>query len=201
MEKKQKEESEIKELKLQMFTNISHEIRTPLTVIIAQVENLMQYKEFTPSIYNKILSIYQNGVQLRGLITELLEFRKQEQGEMKIYVAPHDIIKLATEFYLVFEEFAISRQITFNMVKQVEHLEVWYDSIQMQKVFRNLISNALKYTDSGGEVNFYLGKTENEMVFRISDTGCGIPESEVDKILEFLDAQQDVLKGGQIDEQ
>ena len=175
---------ELNHAKLQFFSNISHEIRTPLTVIIAQVENLMQYKEFTPSIYNKILSIYQNGVQLRGLITELLEFRKQEQGEMKIYVAPHDIIKLATEFYLVFEEFAISRQITFNMVKQVEHLEVWYDSIQMQKVFRNLISNALKYTDSGGEVNFYLGKTENEMVFRISDTGCGIPDSEIDKIFK-----------------
>lgn len=173
---------ELNQAKLRFFSNISHEIRTPLTVIISQVESLIQHKEFTPNIYNKILSIYQNSAQLRSLITELLEFRKQEQGNLMISVAPHDIVKQAMEFYLVFEEFAISRHITFEMIKDVDELEVWYDQTQIQKVFRNLISNALKYTEEGGEVALYIGRTDEDMVLKVTDTGCGISESEIDKI-------------------
>ena len=80
--------------KLRFFTNISHEFRTPLTLIVSQVETLMQLQNFTPTIYNKILSIYQNSIQLRELITELLDFRKQEQGHMKVKVSPHSAFPL-----------------------------------------------------------------------------------------------------------
>lgn len=182
-EKKKREDIEdLNQSKLRFFTNISHEIRTPLTVIIAQVEHLMYSKEFTPALYNKVLSIYKNSVHLKGLISELLEFRKQEQGELKIRVAPHDIVKMATEFYLVFREYAASRQIVFTMDKEVDHLEVWYDKAQMQKVLRNLISNALKYTEAGGEVNMFLGMSGNSMLLKIRDTGCGMSEDEKDNI-------------------
>ena len=137
--------------KLRFFTNISHEIRTPLTVVISQIENLMYSKEFTPSLYNKVLSIYKNSVHLKELISELLEFRKQEQGELQIKVAPHDIIKLVKEFYLVFEEYAKMRNISLTMETESDRLEVWYDQSQFQKVLRNLLANALKYTEPGGQ--------------------------------------------------
>ena len=169
---------ELNQSKLNFFTNISHEIRTPLTVIVAQVESLIYSKEFTPVIYNKILSIYKNSVHLKGLISELLEFRKQEKGELKIKATPNDIVKLVSEFYLVFEEYANTRKITLKMEKEINHLEVWYDRTQLQKVFRNLLSNALKYTEPGGEVNMFLGMEGNRMLFKISDTGCGMSESE-----------------------
>ena len=160
--------------KLNFFTNISHEIRTPLTVIIAQIENLIYNKEFTPAVYNKILGIYKNSVHLKELISELLEFRKQEQGEMKIKVAPHNIVKMVSEFYLVFEEYAHTKHITMTLEKEINNLEVWYDRTQLQKVFRNLLSNALKYTEPGGEVKLFLGMADNKMLFKISDTGCGM---------------------------
>ena len=168
--------------KLNFFTNISHEIRTPLTVIIAQIENLIYSKEFTPTVYNRILGIYKNSVHLKELISELLEFRKQEQGELKIKVAPHNIVKLVSEFYLVFEEYAHSKQITMTMEKEINNLEVWYDRTQLQKVFRNLLSNALKYTEPGGEVKLFLGMADNKMLFKISDTGCGMSKEGQENI-------------------
>lgn len=72
--------------KLRFFTNVSHEIRTPLTVIIGLSESLLQSSAFAADIRNKILGIYRNSNQLRSLISELLDFRKQEQGHIHIYV-------------------------------------------------------------------------------------------------------------------
>ena len=80
-EKKHIEDLEaLNQSKLRFFTNISHEFRTPLTLIVGQVETLLQVQTFTPNIYHKILGIYKSSLQLRELITELLDFRKQEQG-------------------------------------------------------------------------------------------------------------------------
>ena len=133
--------------KLRFFTNISHEFRTPLTLIVAQVETLLQLQNFTPAIYNKILGIYKNSIQLRELITELLDFRKQEQGHMKIKVSPHNIVNFLYENYLLFLEYASAKQINFNFEKETDELEVWYDQKQMQKVINNLLSNAIKHTE------------------------------------------------------
>lgn len=170
--------------KLRFFTNISHEIRTPLTVVISQIENLMYSKEFTPSLYNKVLSIYKNSVHLKELISELLEFRKQEQGELQIKVAPHDIIKLVKEFYLVFEEYAKMRNISLTMETESDRLEVWYDQSQFQKVLRNLLANALKYTEPGGAINIFVGLSGTDMVLSVSDTGCGMSQEEKENIFK-----------------
>lgn len=181
-QKKSQDIEALNQSKLRFFSNISHEIRTPLTVIIAQIETLMNSKDFTPATYKKALAIYQNSVQLKGLISELLEFRKQELGELKIKAGPHDIVKLISEFYLIFDEYAKAKNISFTLEKETNHLEVWYDTRQLQKVFRNLISNAIKYTDEGGEIKIFLGMKNNEMFFKISDTGCGISAEEREKI-------------------
>lgn len=67
--------------KLRFFTSISHEFRTPLTLIIGQLEKLMQTSQLSPSVYSNVLLAYKSGVQLKELIGELLDFRKQEQGK------------------------------------------------------------------------------------------------------------------------
>ena len=97
-EKKHIEDLEaLNQSKLRFFTNISHEFRTPLTLIVGQVETLLQVQTFTPNIYHKILGIYKNSLQLRELITELLDFRKQEQGHMKIKVSRHNLVNFLYE--------------------------------------------------------------------------------------------------------
>ena len=170
--------------KLRFFTNISHEFRTPLTLIVAQVETLLQLQNFTPAIYNKVLSIYKNSIQLRELITELLDFRKQEQGHMKIKVSPHNMVHFLYENYLLFLEYASTRQINFKFEKETDSLEVWYDQKQMQKVINNLLSNAIKHTEAEDTITLSINTEGNNAVIRVTDTGSGIDAAEVDKIFD-----------------
>ncbi|WP_300905176.1 histidine kinase dimerization/phospho-acceptor domain-containing protein, partial [uncultured Alistipes sp.] len=148
----------LNQAKLRFFTNISHEFRTPLTLIIGQMEMLLQMRSFAPNIYNKILKAYKSSLQLRELITELLDFRKQEQGYMTIKVSEHNIVDFVYEHYLFFQEYAAQRRITFNFEKSSDYINVWYDARQMQKVINNLISNAFKHTKAGGTISISIRK-------------------------------------------
>lgn len=179
--------------KLRFFTNISHEFRTPLTLIVAQVETLLQLQNFTPAIYNKILGIYKNSIQLRELITELLDFRKQEQGHMKIKVSPQNIVNFLYENYLLFLEYASAKQVNLNFEKETDNLEVWYDQKQMQKVINNLLSNALKHTKAEDTITLSIRTEGQNAVIRVTDTGSGIDAEELDKIFDrFYQIEQPV---------
>lgn len=173
---------EMNQSKLRFFTNISHEFRTPLTIIVGQMEMLLQMQAFAPSIYNKLLNIYKNGIQLRELISELLDFRKQEQGHMKIKVSCHELTDFLYENYLLYTEYASTRQIDFRFVKEEDTLEVWYDARQLQKVMNNLLSNAFKYTPQGGTITIRVYRREEEAVVEVHNSGKGISPEELEKI-------------------
>lgn len=168
--------------KLRFFTNISHEFRTPLTIIIEQMEMLLQLQAFAPSVYNKILNVYKNALQLRELISELLDFRKQEQGHMKIKVSCHDLIDFIYENYLLYVEYAATRRIDFRFEKDLEKLEVWYDAKQIQKVMNNLLSNAFKFTPQGGTILIHVYRNPNEAVVEVRNSGEGISQENIDRI-------------------
>ena len=179
-----KDIEQLNQVKLRFFTNISHEFRTPLTLIIGQMEILLQIRSFAPNVYNKILGVYKNSLQLKALITELLDFRKQEQGYMTIKVSEHNIVDFLYEHYLIFQEYALQRQITFNFEKSSQNILVWYDAKQMQKVLNNLISNAFKYTKAGDTISISVRKRNQEVIIEVTDTGIGIAAKDIDKIFD-----------------
>lgn len=170
--------------KLRFFTNISHELRTPLTLIVAQSERLLQASNFTPAVYNKILGIYKNGVQLRELITELLDFQKHEQGHMKIRVARQNIVNFLYENHLLFLEYAKNKALNFSFRKSHDEIELWYDPKQMQKVVNNLLSNAMKHTKPGDAIEIGVVREDGEVVISVTDTGSGIEAKDLDKIFD-----------------
>lgn len=170
--------------KLRFFTNISHEFRTPLTVIIGQLDNLINKHHFTSDVYDKILSVYKNSIQMRDLISELLDFRKQEQGHMTISAGQHNIVEFVKENYLLFEEYANTKNITFTFNSDVDSLPVWYDSRQLQKVMNNLISNAFKHTPVDGTITLSLVHDDVSCSISVADSGNGIKAEEAEKIFE-----------------
>lgn len=184
-EKKEKEHmEELNQSKLRFFTNISHEFRTPLTLIIGQLEAIMQINKLEPAIYKRILRVYKNAWHMRNLITELLDFRKQEQGYLKLKVEERDLVAFTQEIYNCFYEYSQIKNISYTIKHADEALNVWFDPVQMQKVIFNLLSNAFKYTPKGGSITVSLHHSSTQAFITVRDSGAGIPEEAIHKIFD-----------------
>lgn len=183
--------------KLRFFTNISHEFRTPLTLIVGQMEGLLQSPQLVPSLYNKLLTIYKNSLQLKELISELLDFRKQEQGMMHLRVKLHNLIPFLHENYLLFLAYANTKQIHLVFEKENEEIELWYDRQQLQKVVNNLLSNAIKHTPAGGIITLSVSRGPHDVIIAVSDQGTGIRAEDIDRIFDrFYQSENEVGASG-----
>jgi signal transduction histidine kinase/ligand-binding sensor domain-containing protein/DNA-binding response OmpR family regulator len=175
---------ELNQTKLRFFTNISHEFRTPLTLIIGQIESMTQMDNISPMIYGKLAKVYKNASHLRNLITELLDFRKQERDLLALKVSNLDIVDFTRNIYRSFNEMATSRKIDYNFISLDKNIMLWFDPIQLQKVFYNLISNAFKYTKNNNTVTVKIEKKSNGIRISVIDSGVGISDEELPKVFE-----------------
>lgn len=193
LERKEKEKiEELNQAKLQFFSNISHEFRTPLTLIISQIELLLQSSSLAPSLYNKLLKVYKNTHHMRNLISELLDFRKLEQGHVKLKVREQDLVPFLKEIYLSFYEYAANRSISYSFKAPEKELACYFDPKQMQKVFYNLLSNAFKYTKPYATIELVAEEQEDELIVKVLDSGIGIRKEDIDKIFDrFYQAENE----------
>lgn len=185
LERKEKESiEELNQAKLQFFSNISHEFRTPLTLIISQIELLLQSSSLAPAIYNKLLKVYKNTNHMQNLISELLDFRKLEQGHVKLKVSEQNLVSFLKEIYLSFYEYAAMRSISYTFTTPQEEINCWFDPKQMQKVFYNLLSNAFKYTKPYATIELVIEEEETGIIVKVIDNGIGISKEDIDKIFD-----------------
>lgn len=190
---------EVNQAQLRMFTNISHEFRTPLTLIISQIETLIQNNKFSPQIYSKLSSIYQSCSQLRELISELLDYRKHELGHLTLKVSYTNIVTFIRENYLLFVDYASKKNISIELITSSEEIKLWYDPQQMQKVLNNLLFNAIKHTQEGGNIVISIKGNAEDVNISISDNGEGIAEKDLHKIFDiFYQAESTINNHGEI---
>jgi CheY-like chemotaxis protein/anti-sigma regulatory factor (Ser/Thr protein kinase) len=145
---------------------------------------LMERNDIQPPVYSKLVNTYRNTLRMKRLITELLDFRKQEQGFEKFKYSKQNIYPFLDEIYLFFKAYARTKQINLEFLNKDKNLEVWFDVVQLEKVIYNLLSNAFKYTSSGGTISLSVQEYENSVAILVSDTGIGIAEKSLDKIFD-----------------
>lgn len=185
LERKEKESIEkLNQAKIQFFSNISHEFRTPLTLILSQLELLLQSGSLAPSVYNKLLKVYKNSSQMLNLIGELLDFRKLEAGHLHLRVVELNLVGFINDIYMSFSEYAKAKDITYDFLHSSDRIDVWCDPKQMQKVIYNLLSNAFKFVNKNGTVEIVLEEKEQEVIIKVIDNGDGIPKESLSKIFD-----------------
>ena len=190
-EKEEKRRSEeLNQAKLRFFTNISHEFRTPLTLIISQIDMLFQTSSLSPTLYNKLSKISKHADRMRNMISELLEFRKLEQNYVNLHVYEYNLVPFLNDIYRSFCELAVQRTVTFNFYCEESNIPLWFDPGQLQKVFYNLLSNAFKYTKTGGTVELHISQDEKNVIVKVLDTGIGLSAEDATHIFDrFYQAQ------------
>lgn len=219
LELEKQEKSQIQELnkmKLGFFTNISHEFRTPLTLLKGYVETLSGVAKDRKSI-ETIAQINRNSDRLLNLVNELMDFRKAENGLLKLKASKGDIVRYTRDIVREFEGFALHQGVDLSFRTDVDVKYIWFDPGKIEKVLFNLLSNALKFTPAQGVVEVYLSvnSPSNRLISRlrnkepeflhdwveigVSDTGKGIPGKDLafifDRFFQVSESDEDAIKG------
>ncbi|WP_375435933.1 substrate-binding domain-containing protein [uncultured Hymenobacter sp.] len=183
------------EAKLRFFTNFSHELRTPLTLILGPVEELLTSSpDLTAAQQQDLTLVRRNTQRLLQLVNQLLDFRKIEVGKMAVRAAEGNLVAFVRDIVDLFEKPARQRGVRIKFLAAEPELIAWFDGNVLDKVFFNLLSNALKFTPDQGQITISLQASDSERALRVSvaDTGCGISDQDRAHIFEwFYQGDQD----------
>lgn len=182
----EKEEAErLKELdsfKSRLFTNLTHEFRTPLTVVLGMAKQIRDKPE--KYLQQGLDLIERNGRSLLRLINQLLDLSKLENNALQLNQKQADLVPFARYVTESFQSYANSKNLGLRFLTSVDQLVMLFDPAQVQQVLTNLISNALKFTPSGGEIIVGLDQKQDQVQLTVKDTGIGIPVDQLPHIFD-----------------
>lgn len=179
--------------KTRFFANISHEFRTPLTMIIGPLENAISglYGHLDERLTRQVRIMLRNAQRLLRLINQLLDLSKLEAGKMDLHAQRRNIVQFLEGILLSCTPLAEKKDIHLEFTTSVENITLYYEPDKMEKVFFNLLSNALKFTPEHGAIGFALEAHESSEAFkegfieiRVTDTGRGIPEKDLKHVFD-----------------
>ena len=202
------EANRLKELdtfKSQLYTNLTHEFRTPLTVILGMTKQLtvgnwqsVVAEKEKGAMSNSLKMIESNGENLLQLINQLLDLSKLESKSFQLHLKQSDIVSYLRYVTESFQSFANGNNLSLRFFTTMEPLLMDFDPEQIKQVLTNLISNAIKFTPSGGDIMVKLLKTGNELEIQVSDTGIGIAGADLPFVFDrFYQADNSTTRIGQ----
>jgi DNA-binding response OmpR family regulator/nitrogen-specific signal transduction histidine kinase len=185
-------QKELSRAKLRFFTDVSHEIRTPLTLILTPLEALISDYRSDVRLYKQLIGIKDNADRLLRLVNQLLDFRKKDSKNIRLRVAEGNIVKFIDEIHLAFQEQAKRKKVTLHFNTDFQELKVYFDRDELEKVFFNLINNAIKYSSERGKIDIEIkhskhhmsSESEDMVSIAIRDNGTGINAEDMEKIFE-----------------
>ena len=177
-------------IKNDFISTVSHELRTPLTAIKGWSETLQAgYDEDT---YRKGMTVitHETG-RLEGMVEELLDFSRIQNGRFTLQMANRDIIAELDDALLIYTDKARKENKTIHYTEPEFLCVVYGDKNRLRQVFINVIDNAIKYSDPGDTVKIDAFRQGDNIVITVADTGCGISPEDLPKIkTKFFKANQ-----------
>jgi len=200
--KRQKEQLEIvsKQLeeatqaKLLFFTNISHEFKTPLSLILGPVQTLLAHNSLPKEEQDLLFLIKKNSNRLLHLISEVIEFRSYENNKMQMYFTKGNLKSFLNELNSFFTDRIKQKKLNFQFVAEDTSFEMAFDKEKVEKIYFNLLSNALKFTPQEGSINVSLTKEDLPLppskgevaVLHVFNSGSYIPKDKQNEVFEHF---------------
>lgn len=194
------QQHELDQMKLQFFVNVSHEFRTPLTLILNPVDKILSNFNNDPEVIKvSAISIQRSARRLLHLVNQLLDYRKMDVGMAPMQYEKGDIVKFSNDIFLLFKDLAFTKQINYTFKSSSERIPFVYDFDKVEKIITNLISNAIKFTNNGGNITvsvkkvieeennskfqfFKSKKLTNYVEIKVKDTGLGLDKEQQRRI-------------------
>ena len=195
------QEKRLNQIQMNYFSNVAHEFRTPLTMIAGPVSELVESPDIKGRDRKLVGVIQRNATWMLSLVGQLLDFNRIGNNKLQLKVAKTDIVAPLGNTVELFRFNAHSKNIELVSHGLEEPLIMWADVDKVQKITMNLLSNAMKYTPTGGRVTLSFDVLPHDEVaglfpltdkdtdsqyacISVADTGIGIPEGETEKIFE-----------------
>jgi signal transduction histidine kinase/ligand-binding sensor domain-containing protein/DNA-binding response OmpR family regulator len=199
---------ELDVLRTKFFINISHDLRTPLTLIREPLDVLLQNKKLSTDVTEKLELIKRNVKRLNYLIEQLLDVRKAESGKLTAKHNKEDIVAFTNEEIAHFTYAVKQKGLELNVISKPEKIIACFDRAMMSKVYFNIISNAVKFTDKG-KIEIHIERVDKDNLkilknaqfssfvkIEVRDTGKGIAKEQYEKIFDrFYQGQEQRGKG------
>jgi len=167
------------EEKMKFLINATHDIRSPLTIILSALKKIKG--DGNPAVD----TIEHNAQRILNLVNQILDVRKIDKQQMQLHCQQTDLVAFTEGVCRMFDFPAKERNIHFAFNHEgLERLDAWIDRTQFDKVISNLLSNAFKYSNDGGEVTVHLKAVENMLELSVSDNGVGIDDESLKHIFD-----------------
>ena len=161
--------------KIRFFINTVHNIRTPVTLIMAPLEDLQQEQELPADARYYVQAARTNARRLNALVTQLLEFEKMEANSSKEDWTVLCLNNILEEEIAGFHTYCEQKGLQLYLSAPNEPIYIQANTHLMEMLLDNLLSNACKYTPTGGHVRLRMNATRRKVVIEVEDSGIGIP--------------------------
>lgn len=168
----------VDEMKTRFFSNITHELRTPLSLIVSPVDKLLESADLPASYQHELVTVRRNALHLLRLINQLLDINKLEANQMDLVNEVGDLPGFVGQIVDLFRPSADIKKLALTYQTDMPPGNYLFDAGKWEKILFNLVSNAIKFTETGG-IKIQLTQTPTAAQLTISDTGIGIPADKL----------------------
>lgn len=183
LEEANKRFKELDELKANLTAFIVHDLKGPISTIMANLD-MLNYEELTPQQFEYVNLATEDVNKMLGMVMNILDVLKLEEGKIKIYREETDIYALARREAEANKN-VLSRR-NLEMVLEGEPLLCYIDELLTGRVIQNLLRNAIDYSPEGGKITLSVrrDKDRKEIVVSIADAGKGVPDDQKEKVFD-----------------